>query len=181
MARTAWFLAYLVGAYVIAWAGFFLLGLDQLAGRFSAWLATLLLDMATPAAVASEMDAKGVTFILESGHEVLHDTRFAGQSLPLLFAVVIAVSRHFDRRTFTLLGGGLVAILLLDGLALSGQVWAEFGEALPTNAAYHVLRIFSIWSDGGWSFAPVFIAGLLAMNTGDPSTEKGRAGLWRSE
>ena len=165
MPRTAWFLVYLLSAYVIAWASFVFLGLDRRTSGLSAWLAALLLDFATPLAVATAADGDGLTFRLASGHEVFFDTQIAGQTLPLLFAVVIAIAQSLGRRTFALLGGGLVAILILDSLSLTGQVWAAFGDALPKNAAYHVLRIFSIWDEGGWSFLPIFIAALLAAPT----------------
>ncbi|MCP4037098.1 MAG: hypothetical protein GY733_09200 [bacterium] len=164
MARTVWFLAYLLGTYGVAWAGFHFLGLDQLASRASAWLATFVLDLATPSAVTLASDGGEVVFMLDSGQKVSHDIRIAGQTVPLLFAVVFAIAQSLGWRTFALLGGGLVAILLLDGLTLTGQVWTEFGDALPRNGAYHLLRIFSIWNEGGWSFLPVFVAALLAAN-----------------
>jgi hypothetical protein len=96
------------------------------------------------------------------------------RNLPMFLAIVLAAARGFRRRLLAILGFGLLAVILLDGLVGAAHAWNTVSELVPLTTAYHVLSVFGVWSLGGMFAAPVFVGALLAFTLlGDPVKDQG--------
>ena len=105
------------------------------------------------------------------------------RNIPMFIAIVFAATRRFNKRLLTVLGFGVLAIIILDGFVGAAHAWSTISGVVPLTPAYHVLSVFGVWSLGGIFAAPVFVGALLAFTLlGNPLKEfSGGAGPGRNE
>jgi len=84
-------------------------------------------------------------------------------NLPMFLAVVVALATSRRGKMALVLAVGSTAMIVLDGLSLASLIWQYPTVDIPENFAFHVLKLISIWSEGGWLMAPIFIGALIAL------------------
>jgi hypothetical protein len=61
------------------------------------------------------------------------------------------------------LAGGASILILLDGLSLSAMIWEDPGSRLDPTFTFHALKLVSVWAEGGWLMAVVFIGAVISL------------------
>ncbi|MFQ5515092.1 MAG: YecA family protein [Myxococcota bacterium] len=85
------------------------------------------------------------------------------RSIPLFLALWLASLPPFTRRSLAFAGVGTLLMTILEGLIVASHAWAGMHGALPYNAFGYLLSVIGVWTLGGFSVAPLFVAALLVL------------------
>lgn len=102
--------------------------------------------------------------VWESGTVELGTALFV-RNMPLFIAIVLAVAPRLRRHVAVLLGAGLIALVLLDGVVVAYTTWRTVaGNVRPTGLVFELLALPSVYSStGGLFVAPVFLGAFAMM------------------
>jgi hypothetical protein len=86
------------------------------------------------------------------------------RNMPLLVAMALAMGWPSGRRLVAIVGGGLFALALLDGVVVAYMAWETLAAGVrPASVAFEVLALLSLYNEtGGMFVAPVFIVAFIA-------------------
>lgn len=84
-------------------------------------------------------------------------------AIPLFLAVVSTLAGRRDWRLGVVLLCGTLVSIGLEGLSLAALVWEHPGNFLDETVAFHLVKLISVWTEGGLNYAPVFVGAVIAL------------------